>query len=141
MTTSGKILIIDDDPDAIAYLKAVLEDAGYETMEASDGEEGLTRARETPPRLILLDLMMPGKSGVKFLNEAKQDEQLKGIPVIVQSGATQVTGVDMQKYLKEQPFRQRKQEALGIDLDITPDDYLEKPVSPTDLLAAVKKHF
>lgn len=139
MSTIKKILIIDDEPDARAYLKAILEENDYETMTASDGEEGLKIAQETPPHLILLDLMMPKKSGIKFLNEIKQDEQLKGVPIIVASGARQVTGVDMKQYLEEQPFKKRKEEVLGTALDITPEAYLEKPINPSELLAAVKK--
>jgi len=139
MSTAKKILIIDDEPDARAYLKAILEESGYETMTASDGEEGLKIAQETPPSLILLDLMMPKKSGVKFLHEIKQDEQLKGVPIIIESGARQVTGVDMKHYLEEQPFQKRKEEIKRADLIITPEAYLEKPINPSELLAAVKK--
>lgn len=139
MSTTKKILIIDDEPDARAYLKAILEEDGYETMTASDGEEGLKKARETPPHLILLDLMMPKKSGVKFLNEIKQDKQLRGVPIVIESGARQVTGVDMKQYLKEQPFQERKKEVMGVDLDITPEAYLEKPIDPSELLSTVKK--
>ncbi len=139
MSTTKKILIIDDEPDARAYLKTILEEGGYETMTASEGEEGLKKAQETPPLLILLDLMMPEKSGVKFLNEIKQDEQLKGVPIVVVSGARQVTGVDMKQYLKEQPFQERKEEVLGAGPDITPEDFLEKPVNPSELLDTIKK--
>jgi len=139
MSTTKKILIIDDEPDARAYLKAILEEKGYEIMTASDGEEGLKKARETPPHLILLDLLMPKKSGVKFLNEIKQDKQLKGVPIVIESGARQVTGVDMKQYLKEQPFQERKKEVMGVDLDITPEAYLEKPIDPSELLSTIKK--
>lgn len=139
MGPSGKILIIDDDPDAISYLEAILHDNGYETVSASDGAAGMEKARESNPRLILLDLMMPGESGVKFLNALRNDEKLKGIPVIVQSGARQATGVDMKDYLGKQPFRDRKKEALGVDVDVTPNAFLEKPVNPKELLAALKK--
>lgn len=141
MDDSGKILIIDDDPDAVSYLEAILTDNGYETLSASDGAEGLKKAMEVSPRLILLDLMMPGESGVKFLNAVRRDEKLKGTPVIVQSGARHVTGVDMKQYLEQQPFREKKKDALGVDVDITPDAFLEKPIKPSDLLAAVKKYF
>jgi len=139
MTESKKILIIDDDPDAIAYLKAVLEDNGYETMSACDGEEGITKARETPPVIILLDLMMPNKSGIKFLNEVKSDEQLKEVPIVVISGARQETGVDMKQYLEHRPFQERKIAVADVDVDSSPDVFLEKPVNPPELLTAVKK--
>ena len=138
MTTTKKILIIDDEPDARAYLKAILDEEGYETMTAADGEEGLKKVRESHPHLIILDLMMP-KSGIMFLNEIKNDEQLKEIPIVVASGARQVTGVDMKHYLEEQPFKERKKEVLGVDFDITPDAFLEKPVNPSELIATVKK--
>jgi two-component system phosphate regulon response regulator PhoB len=139
MSEKVRILVIDDEPDARAFLKAILDEEGYETITAADGEEGLNKVQENPPRLILLDLMMPKKSGVKFLNEIREDEQLKEVPIVVVSGARQVTGVDMKHYLEEQPFKERKKEVLGVDIDITPEAYLEKPIDPAELLATVKK--
>ena len=139
MSNTKRILIIDDEPDARAYLKAILDEEGYETITASDGEEGLIKVQENPPHLILLDLMMPKKSGIKFLNEIKIDEQLKDVPIVVVSGTRQVTGFDMKHYLKEQPFKDRKKEVLGVDFDITPEAYVEKPVNPSELLTTVKK--
>jgi len=139
MSEKVRILVIDDEQDARAYLKAILDEEGYETITAADGEEGLNKVQENPPRLILLDLMMPKKSGVKFLNEIREDEQLKEVPIVVVSGARQVTGVDMKHYLEEQPFKERKKEVLGVDIDITPEAYLEKPIDPAELLATVKK--
>ncbi|MGD2294848.1 MAG: response regulator [Candidatus Aminicenantes bacterium] len=139
MSSSKKILIIDDEPDARAFIKAILEDDGYEILTASDGGEGLKIARETPPNLITLDLMMPNKSGVKFLNEIKRDEQLKGVPIVVASGARRVTGVDMKQFLEDRPFQERKKEAMGDDRAVTPDAYLEKPINPAELLDTVKK--
>ena len=139
MSTTKKILIIDDESDARAFLKAILEENGYETMTAADGEEGLEKAQETPPHLILLDLMMPKKSGVKFLHEIKRDEQLKEVPIVIASAARQVTGIDMKHYLEEQPFKERKEEIKRADLIITPEAYLEKPINPSELVATIKK--
>jgi twitching motility two-component system response regulator PilH len=139
MAEKKRILVIDDDPDALEYLRAVLEDNEYEAVTAVDGEDGLSKARAKPPAVILLDLLMPKKSGMKFLNEIKQDESLKKIPIVVESGATQVTGVDIKRYLEEPPYRERKAKALGIDIDITPEGYLEKPIDPEVLLEILKK--
>lgn len=139
MSGATTILIIDDDPDAISYLEAVLEDNGYETVTAADGDQGLDRVREAHPDLVLLDLLMPEMSGTRFLNEIKRDERLREIPVVVQSGAREVTGVDMRQYLEEQPFRDRKKEALGVDLDVRPDGFLEKPVDRAELLATLER--
>ena len=138
MSTPKKILIIDDEPDARTFMQAILEEGNYETMTASNGEEGLTVVKTTPPDLITLDLLMPNKSGIKFLNEIKSEEHLKGIPIIVISGARQVTGVDMKQYLKDQPFKDRKKQVMG-EIDITPEAFLEKPVDPPELIATVKK--
>ena len=90
-------------------LKDNFEFKGYRVLTAADGEEGLRKARENPPDLILLDLMMPKKSGVKFLNEIRQDEQLKGTPIVVASGARQATGVDMRRYLEDQKLKHSRQ--------------------------------
>ena len=139
MTATKKILIIDDEPDARAYLQAILEENGYETTTAIDGGDGLKKAQEYPPHLSLLDLMMPHKSGVKFITELRQDERLKAIPIVVQSGARQATGVDMKQYLKDQPFRERKARVMGVDIDINPEAFLEKPIDPSELLATLKK--
>ncbi len=139
MSKTKRILIIDDEPDSRAYLKAILDEEGYETLTASDGEEGLNKVQENPPHLILLDLLMPKKSGIKFLNEIKNSEQFKGVPIVIVSGSRHVTGVDMKHYIKEKPFMERKKEVFGVDLDITPEAYLEKPVDPSDLLTTVKK--
>ena len=139
MSEAKKILIIDDEPDARAFLKAVLEDEGYETMSAPNGEEGLKVCQETPPDLITLDLMMPNKSGVGFLNAIRADGDMREIPVIVCSGARYATGVDMKQYLESQPFSDRKKGAVK-PVDITPEAYLEKPIKPQELLETVKKY-
>jgi twitching motility two-component system response regulator PilH len=139
MSTEKHILIIDDDPDAIAYLRAILKKRPYAITTAPDGEEGLSKARESPPDLILLDLMMPKKSGVKFINEIRQDERLKKIPIVVASGARQATGVDMRRYLEDQPFGEKKTQVLGTDHDVKPAAYLEKPIQPSELLATIEK--
>ena len=139
MSAEKKILIIDDDPDNLIYLSAVLEDNHYETITASDGAEGLKKAQEMAPDLILLDLMMPKKSGIKFLNEIKLNEALKDIPIIVESGVSKVTGVDMKHYLENNPFKERKDKIKGTHIDTTPQAYIEKPIDPKELIDTVKK--
>lgn len=139
MKAKKRILIVDDDADVRECLSVILARNGYEPVTAADGEEALNKAVQSPPALILLDLLMPGKSGVKFLNEIKQDESLRHIPIVVQSAVRQVTGVDMKKYLEDQPHRERKARAMGRDIDITPDGYFEKPVDPKALIKMVEK--
>jgi CheY-like chemotaxis protein len=139
MLPSKTVLVIDDDPDICAYVSEVLRDNDYRAVTAADGTEGLGKARDVRPELILLDLMMPNKSGVQFLNEVKLDPALSGIPIVVLSGATRITGVDMKHYLREQPFKERKKTELGGASDIAPDAYLDKPVDPEILIGTVKK--
>jgi len=79
------ILIIDDEPDARTLLRTYLEEDGYRTAEASSGLMGLEAARELRPKLITLDLRMPGMSGVEFLRLLRADPAIADIPVLVVS--------------------------------------------------------
>lgn len=81
-----KILIIDDDPVIVTYLKAVFSDNGYETCSASSSSEGLEVVRREKPDLITLDLQMPKEWGPRFYRKLRQDEALRDTPVIVVSG-------------------------------------------------------
>jgi CheY-like chemotaxis protein len=81
-----KILIIDDEPDVIVYLKEVFEEAGYETIGAKNGVEGLEMAQVHRPDLISLDMDMPARGGTLFYVKLRQEPSLAEIPVIVISG-------------------------------------------------------
>ena len=81
-----KILIIDDDPEIISYLKDVFEEAGYETEGAKNGIEGLEKAQVHKPDLITLDMDMPARGGTLFYVKLRQEPSLAEIPVIVISG-------------------------------------------------------
>jgi CheY-like chemotaxis protein len=125
------ILIIDDDPDVVLYLSTLLEDHGYKALSASDGMEGFDRAGKEHPDLILLDLMMPAKSGISLLADLKKDEDLRKIPVIMVTGVSGETGIGIQSFLQ----------ALiddGVCENPEPAGYLEKPVRPERLLGLVK---
>ncbi|MFA6551651.1 MAG: response regulator [Patescibacteria group bacterium] len=78
-----KILIVEDDNILSKAVKAALTEEGFETLIAVDGEDTLIKAKEFKPDLILLDLILPKKSGEDVLAEIKQDEELKYIPVLV----------------------------------------------------------
>jgi len=83
---SKKILIIDDEPDILRYLGQFLQDAGYETVTASDGSEGLEIVAREKPDLITLDLQMPKDTGTAFYRKMHRDPELSKIPIIVISG-------------------------------------------------------
>jgi CheY-like chemotaxis protein len=81
-----KILVIDDDPIIVNYLKTLFEDNGYETIAAYDGTEAERILEQTNPDLITLDLDMPKEWGSKFYRNMIKKEKFKHIPVIVISG-------------------------------------------------------
>jgi len=81
-----KILIIEDEDHVKKYLSMVLRDAGYETISAEDGQTGFETAKSEPPDLIVLDLMMPNKTGTDFARRMSREASLKAVPIIVVSG-------------------------------------------------------
>ena len=79
---AATILVCDDDPSLRELVRAVLG-PGYHFVEAADGTEALALTRELRPDLIVLDVMLPGLSGIEVLGELRLDEQIRDIPVIV----------------------------------------------------------
>ena len=137
-----RILIVDDEPDAISYIGSILEDNGYDYLSADDGEEGLELAKKEKPDMILLDLIMPGKSGMLMFQELKKDPELGKIPVIVVSGASEALGVDLRNFMIKQPRRgkERVVETTGETQFTEPNAYVEKPVDPNELIKVIKEN-
>ena len=117
MSDKKKILVIDDDENLVTFVTTLLEDNGYETVKACNGEEGLTQLNAEKPDLVLLDITMPQKSGVRFYRDVKENDALKATPVIM------VTGV-MDEFKKFISTRRQVP---------PPDGYVSKPID-TDLL-------
>ncbi len=87
-TKSKKFLVVDDEPDIVAYVRALLEDNGFSVIEAVDGREGFARAKSDRPDLILLDISMPEESGVRMFRNLQEEAQTSGIPVIILTGVS-----------------------------------------------------
>jgi CheY-like chemotaxis protein len=81
-----RILVIDDEPDVVMYLKTFLVKHGYDVLTAADGDEALKVAEKDRPDLITLDIMMPRETGVRFYRKIKKDAELKNVPIVVISG-------------------------------------------------------
>jgi DNA-binding response OmpR family regulator len=115
-----KVLIVDDEPDVVDLVKYNLTQAGYEVETAVDGAEGLQKAKETAPSLILLDLMLPFIDGLEVCKLLRRDSKTSGIPIIMLTAkAGEIDRV------------------LGLELGA--DDYVTKPFSPRELILRVKK--
>jgi two-component system, OmpR family, phosphate regulon response regulator PhoB len=138
---SKKILIVDDEPDVVTFVSAVLEEDGHTSISAKDGVEGLELLRSEKPDLVLLDLMMPRKSGIAMFQELRKDPDLSNIPVIVVTGVSEVTGVDFRNFMYKQPLRDEKKfvETTGLTKYTIPDGYIEKPIDPDELIKVVKE--
>jgi two-component system phosphate regulon response regulator PhoB len=115
-----KILVVDDEPEAVELVEFNLEQAGFSVVTASDGAEALTKARSASPRLIVLDLMLPEIGGLEICKMLRRDPATAGIPIIMLTAkAAEIDRV------------------LGLELGA--DDYITKPFSPRELVLRVKK--
>ena len=125
MKDKAKILLVDDDRDFVEATKLVLESKPYEVTIAYDGDEGLAKARQEKPDLIILDIIMPVKDGFSAAEQLKKDSELKTIPVIMLTS-----------------FSERRGEttlSVSQGLALETEDYLDKPVSPEELIRRVEK--
>jgi CheY-like chemotaxis protein len=79
----ASILVVDDDPEILAMLSTRLQNRGYAISSASDGHSALELATRDKPDLVLLDVMMPGKSGWEVARALKQDPSTQGIKIVM----------------------------------------------------------
>ena len=117
---SKKILVVEDTEDNRQILRDLLSMAGYETVEANDGAEGVAKAAEHKPDLILMDIQMPVMDGYEATRRIKADPALKSIPIIA------VTSYALSG-------DEEKTRAAGCD------GYIAKPFSPRQMLAKVRE--
>ena len=115
-----KILIVDDEPEAIELIEFNLKQAGYEVATAADGAEALKKARELLPGLVILDLMLPEMDGLEVCKILRRESATATMPILMLTAkAAEIDRV------------------LGLELGA--DDYLTKPFSPRELVLRVKK--
>jgi len=126
MEKRAKILLVDDDADFVESTKTILESKPYEVIVASNGDEGLQKARAEKPDLILLDVIMPVKDGFTAAEQLKKDPQLSKIPTLMLTA------------FAEKGAKTSIPVSRGFTLET--EDYIDKPVTPEELLARVEKH-
>ena len=114
-----KILVVDDEPDALELISYNLKAAGFDVITADDGEEALKKARAGQPALILLDVMLPEVDGLEVCKTLRRDPATSTVPIIMLTAkAAEIDRV------------------LGLELGA--DDYVTKPFSPRELVLRVK---
>jgi len=114
-----KILVVDDEPDAVELIEFNLKGAGFDVVTAADGEEALRLARGHAPDLVLLDLMLPEVDGLEVCKILRRDSTTASLPIVmVTAKAGELDRV------------------LGLELGA--DDYVTKPFSPRELVLRVK---
>jgi len=115
----NKILIIEDEAPIREMLAFVLEQNGYEALEAGSFEQAVPFLQEPYPVLVLLDWMLPGMNGIQIAKKLKQDAPTKSIPLIMLTARGE----------EEDKIR---------GLEVGADDYMTKPFSPKELMARIK---
>ena len=126
-----KVLIVDDEPDIVVYLRLLLENNGYEVVSASDGQEGLELARNENPDLVCLDIMMPKKTGVALYQEIKTDPELKKLPCVI------ISAYESAYSFKGQAFRRMVQDKSIPE----PLKFFEKPIDVGKFIGFIDGYF
>lgn len=115
----GTIMVVDDSPTEIHVFKKFLEKQGYRIIEAKDGQEGIEKAIQAHPDLILMDVVMPVLNGFQATRQLKNNEKTADIPVIMITTKDQKTDINW-------GMRQGA------------DEYMVKPVAPAELLSKIR---
>jgi two-component system phosphate regulon response regulator PhoB len=119
VTRRARILVVDDEPAIREMIRGALRRGGFDCAEAGNAAEAHREIIATLPDLILLDWMLPGRSGLEFASDLRREAMTKGIPIIMLTARTE----ELDKVR---------------GLDAGADDYITKPFSPTELLARIR---
>ena len=116
----ARILVADDDPITLLFMRSLLEDRGHEVLTAEDGVGALELVRRSKPDLVVTDLLMPYRNGLEIIREMRRDVELRHIPVMLLS-------------MKD------KEHDIVVGLEEGADDYVVKPFHALELAVRVKK--
>lgn len=142
-----QVLVVDDDRNTVKYLSAVLNEHGYEPVPAYDGNEGLRKVEQAKPELIVLDVMMPKKSGLVLFKQLKRDERYKDIPILMLTGIsgmieelesckddTSEKPYDILREALKKTIQGLREEGL-----VKPEMFVDKPIEPDVFIARVRE--
>ena len=140
-----RVLVIDDDANTVNYLSLALERSGYEPLGARDGKEGFEKAGDLHPDLMVLDIMMPKRTGWVVFRQLRKDRELRSIPVIMLTAVSSVLE-EQDGLASEEPEYQDLRDLLrkgiqhmredGVD---RPEAFIDKPVDPEELVKKVRE--
>lgn len=122
------IMIIEDEPDIRVYLSTALEDNGYSVVTADEGDSVISIINDKKPDLIILDIMMPKRSGISIYRELRKSDQASDIPIILMSGMVPA------KNFMTSGFRN----LINDETIPLPDGFIEKPVRLDELFILVE---
>jgi CheY-like chemotaxis protein len=142
-----QVLVVDDDRNIVKFLSVLLSEHGYEPVPAHDGNEGLEKIEQARPDLVVLDVMMPKKSGFVLFRQLRQDAAYKDIPVLMLTG---VTGILEELEAEEGDTFERPYDSLRTALKqkiaemreeglIKPEMFMDKPVDPESFITKVRQ--
>jgi DNA-binding response OmpR family regulator len=119
-----KAVVVDDEVDLTTFIGSILEENDFEVATATDAATGEALACERVPDIILIDLMMPGRSGVQLFSRLRRNEITRNIPVVMVTGIKEKMGVDWGEVVDGLKARR-------------PDGFVEKPIEPDRLMSVV----
>jgi DNA-binding response OmpR family regulator len=142
-----KVLLVDDDVNTVKFLSSALQENGYETVGAHNGKDGLEMIDSENPDLVILDVMMPKKTGFVLFKQLRRNEKYKNLPVIMLTGVAEVLeDLDTQSDdTHERPYdrlrevlrktiKEMKEEGL-----VKPDVFIDKPIDPELVVSKVNE--
>ena len=117
---SGRIIVVDDDPNVLRLMSYIVQREGYDVVSAQSGAEALEIIEQDPPRLVILDLMMPGVSGFHICEYLRTEPGMSDVRILAVTGYAE-------------PANMRRILAMGAN------EYVEKPLNVDDFLAKVRR--
>ncbi len=121
------ILIVDDDDDNVAFMKKIIQDAGYEVQAVTDSTQAMPSLLAQKPAMVFLDVQMPGMNGFQVLKEIRANDELAGLTVVFLSAIGAVTGQDYDPDMIEKQY------------GVRPDAFLPKGIAPQEIRAKIEE--
>jgi len=117
-------VVIDDEVDLTTFLSSILEEHDFSVRAANDAVTGEKLILDSPPDIILIDLMMPGRTGIQLFTKLRANKATQDIPMVMVTGIKEQLGIDWGEIVDR--YRMRK-----------PDGFVEKPIDPKRLMTVV----